>query len=208
VCALSRAFRAEATRSADDIGDELLRFWAKHWFGVVILLDRAERTDYAAFGARLVERLVASTLADLRTLRRASAAARFVLARIFDNTRRMLAAILDAHADERVLREAIEAFWSYQIPGLQGFARWSDRPPDAGRRGAGGASVRRQREARSNRPRSRAGGPCRLPRTDRPSGGPGWRRGVYEADTTLKVNMAGVQVQRPPDAETVSHKRW
>jgi len=23
-----------------------------------------------------------------------------------------------------VLREAIEAFWSYQIPGLHGFARW------------------------------------------------------------------------------------
>ena len=82
-----------------------------------------------------------ATLADLRPRRRASAAARFVLARIFDNTRRMLAAILEAHADERALREAIEAFWSYQIPGLKGFARWSDRRPDAGRPGAGGASI-------------------------------------------------------------------
>ncbi|WP_242352314.1 MULTISPECIES: TetR/AcrR family transcriptional regulator [unclassified Anaeromyxobacter] len=127
VRALSRAFRAEATRGADDIGDEMLRFWAEHRLAVVILLDRAAGTDYAAFGARFVERLVASTLADLRPRRGASAAARFVLARIFDNTRRMLAAILEAHADERALREAIEAFWSYQIPGLQGFARWSNR---------------------------------------------------------------------------------
>ena len=51
------------------------------------------------------------------------------------------AAILEAHADERELREAIEAFWSYPIPGLKGFARWSDRRSDAGRPGAGGASI-------------------------------------------------------------------
>jgi hypothetical protein len=103
----------------------MLRFWAEHRLAVVILLDRAAGTDYAAFGARFVERLVASTLAELRPRRGASAAARFVLARIFDNTRRMLAAIPEEHADERALREAIVAFWSYQIPGLQGFARWS-----------------------------------------------------------------------------------
>lgn len=125
VRALSLAVRAGAARGADDLGDELLRFWVDHRLAVVILLDRAEGTAYAGFGARFVERLVAATLAELRPPRRASGAARFVLARIFDNTRRMLAAILEAHADERALREAIEAFWSYQIPGLQGFARWT-----------------------------------------------------------------------------------
>ena len=55
---------------------------------------------------------------------RVPATARFVLERIFEGTRRTLAAILAAHADERPLREAIEAFWSYQIPGLAGLARW------------------------------------------------------------------------------------
>lgn len=133
VRALSRAFRAEGAGHADDLGEDMLRFWADHRLEVVILLDRAEGTDHAGFGARFVERLVSATLADLR-LRRASAASRFVLTRIFDNTRRMLAAILEAHADERALREALEAFWSYQIPGLTGFARWVElrdrsRPP-------------------------------------------------------------------------------
>jgi hypothetical protein len=30
----------------------------------------------------------------------------------------------EAVDDERALRNAIEAFWSYQIPGLRGFAEW------------------------------------------------------------------------------------
>ncbi|GHG90889.1 hypothetical protein [Comamonas sp. JC664] len=47
-----------------------------------------------------------------------------MLTRIFENTRRMLAAILAEHAQEKSLREAIEAFWNYQIPGLEGFAQW------------------------------------------------------------------------------------
>jgi hypothetical protein len=94
---------------------------------VVILLDRAEGTAHADFGARFVRRLVAATASDLPAAgrrRAASGPARFVLTRIFDNTRRMLAAVLEACADEAELREAIDAFWSYQIPGLQGFRRW------------------------------------------------------------------------------------
>jgi AcrR family transcriptional regulator len=125
VRALSRAVRTGAPRGADDLGDELLSFWVEHRLAVVILLDRAAGTPYAAFGARFVERLVAATLRELRPRRGTGAAARFVLARIFDNTRRTLAAILEAHADERALREAVEAFWSYQIPGLRGLARWA-----------------------------------------------------------------------------------
>jgi AcrR family transcriptional regulator len=156
VRALSRVFRAETTRGADDLGDELLRFWAAHRLAVVILLDRAEGTDYAAFGARFVERLVASTLGELRSRRRATEAVRFVLARIFDNTRRMLAAILEAHADERALREAIDAFWSYQIPGLRGFAGWAGGRPGDGTTGARARlPIRRVRRGRARRPRAR-----------------------------------------------------
>lgn len=142
---LVRAVRAEPSRAGDHFGEELLRFWATHRLAVVILLDRAAGTPYAGFGQRFVELLLAATIAGFRPRRRVDAAARFVLARIFDNTRRMLAAILEAHPDEEALREAIEAFWSYQIPGLQGFARWSSRrrprDPDGGRRG--GATHRR-----------------------------------------------------------------
>lgn len=130
VRALARATLVDARRSAGDFGDDMLRFWVQNRLAVVILLDRAEGTDYAPFGERFVEHLVAGTLAHLREQGpgpRVSPAARFVLTRIFEGTRRTLAAILEAHEDERSLREAIEGFWSYQIPGLQGFAEWLRR---------------------------------------------------------------------------------
>lgn len=124
VHALGRAVLGDAAR---DDGEELLRFWLEHRLAVVILLDRAAGTDYAHYGERFVELLVEATLGQLRAAQagvRVSGPSRFVLARIFEGTRRTLAAILAEHADERALREAIEAFWSYQIPGLAGFARW------------------------------------------------------------------------------------
>lgn len=127
--ALSRAFRGAGGGGADDLGEELMRFWIAHRLAVVILLDRAGGTPHAAFGARFVERLVEASLAGLPPRRRASPALRFVLARIFDGTRRTLAAILEAHADERALRDAVEAFWAYQIPGLRGFTRWARGGP-------------------------------------------------------------------------------
>lgn len=118
--------------SGGDAADDLLRFWIDHRLAVVILLDRAADTDYAHYGDRFVALLVHGTLAQLRAAHpgvRVPATARFVLERIFEGTRRTLAAILAAHADERPLREAIEAFWSYQIPGLAGFARWVSARP-------------------------------------------------------------------------------
>jgi len=127
VRALSRRMFGEANDDAGDGGEEMLRFWVEHRLAVVILLDRAEGSPYARSGERFVELLVASTLAEIRAAHPGvcvSAPARFVLVRIFENTRRMLASILEAHEDPCALREAIEAFWSYQIPGLRGFAAW------------------------------------------------------------------------------------
>lgn len=116
-----------------EAAEELLAFWIEHRLAVAILLDRADGTAYAHHGERFVALLVRGTLTQLRAARpgvRVSAPARFVLERIFEGTRRTLAAILMAHADERQLREAIAAFWSYQIPGLAGFTAWVGRAPD------------------------------------------------------------------------------
>ncbi|HEY8375826.1 MAG TPA: helix-turn-helix domain-containing protein [Nannocystis sp.] len=129
VRALARAAGGEGLGSGD-LGDEMLRFWIDHRLAVVILLDRAAGTEYEHFGRRFVELLVSGSLAQIRATNpgvRLRAPARFVLEQIFENTRRILAAILETHADETALREAIEAFWSYQIPGLAGLARWLGR---------------------------------------------------------------------------------
>lgn len=127
VRALSRAVLGGAPPSEGDQGEEMLRFWVENRLAVVILLDRAAGTAHERYGERFVELLVTETLAQIRAVHpglRVSAPARFVLTRIFENTRRMLAAILEEHESERALREAIEVFWSYQIPGIRGFARW------------------------------------------------------------------------------------
>lgn len=110
-----------------DYGREMLDFWLANRLAVVVLLDRAGGTPYAHYGERFVSLLVKSTLAQMRAHTpnlEIAPAPRFVLTRIFESTRRTLAEILAHSANERVLREAIEAFWSYQIPGLYGFSAW------------------------------------------------------------------------------------
>jgi AcrR family transcriptional regulator len=113
-------------KGAGDLGPEMLSFWIEHRLEVVILLDRAAGTSYARYGEEFVDMMVDATLKGIRAERpglRISAPSRFVLRRIFENTRRMLASILAAHDDAPSLKDAIEAFWSYQIPGIHGFAR-------------------------------------------------------------------------------------
>jgi AcrR family transcriptional regulator len=113
--------------SADDLGGDMLRFWIENRLAVVILLDRAAGTPHEAYGARFVEQLTKHTLGELRSAHpglRITPAARFVLTQIFENTRRLLASVLERHADPDELREAIEAFWSYQIAGLRGLSTW------------------------------------------------------------------------------------
>jgi AcrR family transcriptional regulator len=111
--------------SADDAGGEMLQFWLAHRLAVVILLDRAAGTPHAHYGGHFVDLLVKHTLAELRATHGGlaiSPRARFVLGAIFDNTRRVLASILAAYEKPADLREAIEAFWSYQIAGLRGLS--------------------------------------------------------------------------------------
>jgi len=127
VHALAEPSRTGAFEPNSDYGAEMLEFWLAHRLAVVVLLDRAQGSDYEHYGERFVSLLLKSTIERIRSSGpnvQLTPPARLVLTRIFENTRSTLASIL-AHTDNpRVLREAIEAFWSYQIPGLHGFARW------------------------------------------------------------------------------------
>jgi len=111
--------------SADDLGGEMLQFWLENRLAVVILLDRAAGTAHETYGQRFVDQLTKHTLGELRRAKRKIApTTRFVVAQIFENTRRLLASVLERHADRDDLRHAIQAFWSYQIAGLRGLSEW------------------------------------------------------------------------------------
>jgi AcrR family transcriptional regulator len=130
---LERSVRAHAhlagmARAGDDGGaKELLEFWIEQRRVVVLLLTRSEGTPHDGFSARFVERLVHLALAEIRAAHPGVAVpreARLVLTQIFDNTRRMIAAILESCEDEREIRRAVAAFRAYQVAGLAAFAGW------------------------------------------------------------------------------------
>jgi len=127
VRALAEQPAAASFKPGASYGAEMLEFWLEHRLAVVVLLDRAQGSAYEHYGERFVKLLLKSTLEQIRSSGpdvQITAPARLVLTRIFESTRTTLASIL-AHSDNpRLLREAIEAFWSYQIPGLYGFALW------------------------------------------------------------------------------------
>jgi AcrR family transcriptional regulator len=113
--------------SGDELGDEMLQFWIEHRLAVVILLDRAADTPYASYGERFVDRLVTLTAAQIRAAHpevRIGGAAKLVLTTVFENTRRSLATILASTESERAIRQAVQGFWSYQLPGLRGLVQW------------------------------------------------------------------------------------
>ena len=109
-----------ATRSA--AAAELLDFWLDHRLAVVILLDRADGTPFADYPGTFVRRLVdhAGQALDGPL----SPVHREVLELVFDNTRRALARILLTARDREHAGELITAFWSYQLPGLEGLMRF------------------------------------------------------------------------------------
>lgn len=106
---------------------ELLDFWLQHRLLVIILLDRAQGSVYEPFAARFVERLATLSIAQIRSAYPGVVVhrpARLVLTQIFENTRRMIAAILESSPDEAAIRRAVAAFRSYQLGGLSAFTRW------------------------------------------------------------------------------------
>ncbi len=93
--------------------EELLDFWIEHRLVVVVLLDRARCSSHEGFGPRFVERLVALSIAEIRSAHPGVVVpgeARLVLRQIFENTRRMIAVLLEACEEERALRRAVAAF--------------------------------------------------------------------------------------------------
>jgi AcrR family transcriptional regulator len=106
--------------------DELLRFWIAHRLKVVIILDRAEGSRFADFGAEFVKDLLRATRTKLRKqhgVRQLSDPQELVLTNIFQNTRRSIVSILEAYEEEAQIRAAVAAFWSYQLAGLAGFTK-------------------------------------------------------------------------------------
>lgn len=109
----------------DPSSEGMLRFWIEHRLAFVILFDRATDTAYAHFGEQFVATLVRLTIEQLQTVhgcRIIDETTRLVLQRIFENTRGMLASILEAYDDEHRVRAAIQTFWAYQLAGLRGLA--------------------------------------------------------------------------------------
>jgi AcrR family transcriptional regulator len=102
----------------DGSSAELLDFWLGHRPQVVVLLDRAEGTPLAHYPASFVDRLVGHVERTLPAP--LSAVQREVLEIVFDNTRRAIARILAGPGDRERSAALVTAFWSYQLPGLNG----------------------------------------------------------------------------------------
>jgi AcrR family transcriptional regulator len=107
-----------AQRQPTSAARELLDFWLEHRLAVVVLLDRADGTPYSDYPASFVQRLIDH--AGNTLIHPLPPAHRKILELVFDNTRRALAQILLHARDRNETRELIEAFWSYQLPGLNG----------------------------------------------------------------------------------------
>lgn len=119
----------------DEQGDgpraaQLLDFWVEHRLEVVVLLDRADGTRFADYGTGFTQLLVDLAVERLRAAgAEPDQTVRHLLDTIFDNTRRTLVAILERHQDRIAIRTAVQGFWAYQLPGLDGFYRWVTGDP-------------------------------------------------------------------------------
>ncbi len=120
VTALARRGSADAGAGAgaEVAAAELLEFWLDHRLAVVVLLDRAEGTPLAGHPAAFVARLVAHVERALGGP--PPPVHREVLELVFDNTRRAIARMLLTGRDRAHTRALVAAFWSYQVPGLDG----------------------------------------------------------------------------------------
>jgi AcrR family transcriptional regulator len=115
---LDTRIAALARTQPSSAAEALLDFWLDQRLAVAVLLDRADGTAYHDYPAAFVQRLVDHAGHTLN--HPLSPAHRQILELVFDNTRRALAQILLRARDRNETRELIAAFWSYQIPGLDG----------------------------------------------------------------------------------------
>lgn len=123
----AHAHLAGLTRPRDGAAaGALLEFWIEHRLIVIVLLDRAQGSVHEGFAQRFVERLVTLSISQIRTAHPGVVVhreARLVLAQIFENTRRMIAVLLESCSDAAAIRRAVAAFRSYQVAGLMAFAQ-------------------------------------------------------------------------------------
>jgi AcrR family transcriptional regulator len=112
---------ALAEGRVDRSAGELLDFWLEHRLQVVVLLDRADGTPFADYPDAFVARLVGHVERTLPAP--VSPVHREMLELVFDNTRRAIARILASSDDRDHLAALVTAFWSYQLPGLDGLRR-------------------------------------------------------------------------------------
>jgi AcrR family transcriptional regulator len=118
---------AHLDANAQQDAQGLLRFWIDHRLKVVILLDRAAGSRHERFARRFVDELMKPSLAKFRRDapgQRVSPVARFVLQQVFENTIRIIVAMLAHYEQETDIRTAFAGFWSYQLAGLTGFTKW------------------------------------------------------------------------------------
>lgn len=116
---------------------DLLDFWLQHRFAVVVLLDRAAGTRVADYPEAFVARLVEQARRYLPSAD--GARHEEILTVVFDNTRRAIARILFSAQDEEHARRLVQAFWTYQEPGLGGLLAHL-RSPVPGADGSRGSS--------------------------------------------------------------------
>ena len=114
---------------------ELLGFWLDHRLAMVVLLDRAEGTHFAHYPAAFVQRLVGHAEQALNG--RPSPVQYEILQLVFDNTRRAIARILATGTDREETAALITAFWSYQLPGLNGLTAFINSDLRSGNSGSG-----------------------------------------------------------------------
>lgn len=115
---------------ASDAATRLLEFWLEHRLAIAVLLDHTGDTTRGQYRHRFVDRLVDHVTATLDQPPTPPQLA--VLRIVFDNTRRAIAHMLRAD-DPDTIRDMIETFWSYQLPGLAGLdERLRSRPNDTG----------------------------------------------------------------------------
>ena len=129
---LERSVRAHAhlaglPRPSDEAAaSALLEFWIERRQVVIVLLDRARGSVHEGFAQRFVDRLVALSIEEMQRAHPGiilPPEARIVLEQIFENTRRMIAVLLESCPDAGAIRRAVAAFRHYQVGGLAAFAR-------------------------------------------------------------------------------------